>query len=137
MNTRSLAIAIVAAFITVFATDSLIHQVWLAPTYGATKELWRPEAEIMSKMPWMVLGQFLVAAAFTTIFAACVAEKKCLSCTLKYAACIAVLVAAGQIIMYAVQPLPGSLIAKWCIAYLAQSLLLGFVVHKVYRLPVQ
>jgi hypothetical protein len=85
MNPKSLLITILVAFITVFATDFLIHGVLLAGTYKATASLWRPEAEMMAKMPWMMLGQFLAAAAFTMIFAACVAEKRCMSCTIKFA----------------------------------------------------
>jgi hypothetical protein len=133
MNTKSLLLTILIAFVTVWATDFLIHGVWLSATYGATKHLWRPEAEMMAKMPWMFLGQLLVAAAFTLIFAACVAEKRCLSCTLKYALSLALFAGGGQIIMYAVQPFPASLVAKWCIAYLLQMLLLGWIVHKVYK----
>ncbi len=133
MNTKSLVITILVAFVTVWATDFLIHAVWLSSTYGATKELWRPEAEMMAKMPWMFLGQFLVAAAFTVNFAANVAEKRCLRATLRYAASMGVLVGGGQIIMYAVQPFPGLLVVKWCVAYLAQMLLLGGIVHKVYQ----
>ena len=135
MNTKSLLITIVVAFVTVWATDFLIHGVWLSATYAATKELWRPESEMMAKMPFMFLGQFLIAAAFSMIFAACVAEKRCISCSMKFSACIGVMIAAGQIIMYAVQPYPGTLVVKWCVAYIAQVLVLGFVVHKVYRLP--
>jgi hypothetical protein len=133
MNTKSLIITIVVAFITVWATDFLIHALWLGSTYKATQHLWRPEAEMVSKLPFMFAGQFLVAAAFTMIFAACVAEKRCLSCSLKFAGCMGVLVAAGQIIMYAVAPYPGSLVAKWCVAYLLQALVLGVVLHKVYK----
>ncbi len=133
MNAKSLVITILVAFVTVWATDFLIHAVWLSSTYGATKELWRSEAEMVANMPWMFLGQFLVAAAYSTIFAACVAEKRCLSCTLKYSIAIGVLVGGGQIIMYAVQPIPGSLVAKWCFGYFVQMLLLGCIVHKVYK----
>jgi hypothetical protein len=138
MNTKSLLLTIVVAFVTVWATDFLIHAVWLSSTYAATKHLWRPETEMMAKMPFMFAGQFLVAAAFTLIFAMCVAEKRCLTHSLKYAACMGVTAAAGQIIMYAVAPYPGALVAKWCAAYLAQMLVLGLIVHKVYRpLPAQ
>lgn len=133
MNIKSLLITIVVAFVTVWVTDFLIHAVWLSETYGATKELWRPEAEMMEKMPWMFLGQFLVASAFTVIFAACVAEKRCLRCSLMYAAAIGVLIGGGQVIMYAVQPFPGLLVVKWCLGYFVQLLLLGAIVHKVYK----
>ena len=135
MNTKSLIITIVVAFVTIWVTDFLIHQVWLSAAYGETKQLWRPEAEMMAKMPLMMLGQLLVAAAFSMIFAACVAEKRCLKCTLKFAFCIALISIGGQIMMYVVQPVPGSLVAKWCVAVVVQMLLLGFIVHKVYRLP--
>lgn len=135
MNIKSLLLTILVAFVTVWVTDFLIHGVWLSATYGETKQLWRPEAEMLAKMPFMLLGQLLVATSFTLIFAACVAEKRCLSCTLKYAACIGVMTGGAQIIMYAVQPLPGLLVVKWCAAYLVQALLLGVIVHQVYRHP--
>jgi hypothetical protein len=133
MNLKSLLLTIVVAFVTVWATDFLIHAVWLSSTYAATKELWRPEAEMVSKMPFMLLGQFLVAAAFTLIYAACVAEKRCLSCTLKFAGCMGLSAAAGQIILYAVVPWPGLLVAKWFAACIVQAPVLGLVVFKVYR----
>jgi hypothetical protein len=133
MNIKRLLITIVVAFVAVWATDFLIHAVWLSSTYGATKHLWRPEAEMMAKMPWMLVGQFVVAAAFTLIFAAAVAEKRSLSCTLKFALTLGLFTSGGQIIIYAVQPVPGLLVVKWCAAYLAQMLVLGLIAHKVYK----
>lgn len=133
MNPKSLILTIVVAFVTVFASDFLIHQVWLSGTYKATASLWRPEADMMAKMPLMFLCQFLVAAAFTMIFAACVAEKRCISCTMKYAASMGVFSAAGQLMMYVVQPLPFGLAMKWVLAAIVQALVLGFVIHKVYK----
>ena len=81
----------------------------------------------------MLFAQFLVAAAYTMIFAACVAEKRCMSCTIKFAACIGIFSGGGQLMMYAVQPLPGSLVAKWVLAAIVQAVLLGIIVHKVYK----
>ena len=77
MNLKSLLITTLVAFVTVWASDFLIHAVWLSATYGETKQLWRSEAEMLEKMPLMFLGQFLIAAGFTLIFAAFVAEKRC------------------------------------------------------------
>lgn len=133
VNYARLLIAVIVAFVTVWVTDFLIHAVWLSSTYGATKELWRPEAEMLTKMPFMFLGQFLVATGFVVIFAAFVAEKRCLRATLTYSAALGVLTAGGQIIMYAVQPFPGMLVVQWCLAYFAQMLVLGIIVHKVYQ----
>jgi hypothetical protein len=135
MNSKSILITIVAAFIAISVTDFLIHQVWLSATYAETKHLWRPEAEMVAKMPLMMLGQLILATAFSLIFASFVAEKRCLNSTLKLSFCLALISVAGQMMMYAVQPIPGSLIVKWCVAITAQVLLLGFVVQKLYKLP--
>lgn len=133
MNKKSLILTIIVAFVTVWATDFLIHGVWLSATYKETQSLWRTEAEMLKNMPFMLFGQFLIGAAFTMIFAACVAEKRCLQCSLKYGGCMGVISAANQLIMYAVAPWPGALVAKWCGAYFVQGLLLAFVVHKLYK----
>jgi hypothetical protein len=41
MNIKRLILAIVAGWVVIFATDFLIHQLWLGPIYEATKPLWR------------------------------------------------------------------------------------------------
>ena len=133
MNFKSLIISIVVAFVAVWVTDFIIHGIWLAPTYGATKQLWRPEAEMMKRMPWMFLGQGIVATAITTIYAAFVAEKRSFQSVLLYAICVALLVGGGNVIMYAVQPYPGSLVAKWFLASVVQMVLIGTVLFWVYR----
>lgn len=133
MNRKSLLITIVVAFVTVWLTDFLIHAVWLGQRYGETKELWRSEEEMMKNMHFMFLGQFLVGTAFTLLFASFVAEKRCLKATLTFAGLIGTMSSAAQLIMFAVQPLPADLVVKWCVAYLVQALLLGVVVHQVYK----
>ena len=132
MKTKSIPIAILVAFIAIWSTDFLIHGVWLAPDYQATAHLWRPRVEMMARLPWVLLGQFLVAAAFTLTFAAGVAEKRSLSCTLKFSACVGLFLGGGQVITYAVSPQPGLLVAKWFCAGLVQMIVLGLVVHRVY-----
>jgi len=57
MNIPRLLIAIVAGFIVIFATDWLIHGIWLVPDYEATKALWRPESEMQAHMHWMLFAQ--------------------------------------------------------------------------------
>jgi hypothetical protein len=133
VNPKSLLVTILVAFVTVFATDFLVHQLWLGSAYKATASLWRPEAEMMARMPWMLLGQFLAAAAFTTIFAACVAEQRLMSRTIQFAACMGIFVSAGQLMTYVVQPVPGALVARWLAATIVQAVVLGVIVHKVYK----
>lgn len=135
LNTKSLVITILVSFVTIWVTDFLIHGIWLASTYGATKELWRPEEQMVAHMPYMLFGQLLVGIAFTSIFALFVAEKRCMKATLTFAGLLGLMTGAAQIIMYAVQPLPGDLVVKWFVAYCVQALIVGAVIHLVYRLP--
>lgn len=60
MNTKSLLITIAVAFVTVWATDFLIHAVWLGATYKETALLWRPEAELMSVSIQPIAGSWRV-----------------------------------------------------------------------------
>lgn len=135
INVKSLLITIVVAFVAIQSMDFLVHGVWLKPVYEATASLWRSEAEMQSMMPVMLLGHFLTAGAFTLIYAAAVAEKRRISCTLKYASTMGLFAGAGQLMMYAVQPYPGSLVVKWIVAGIIESIILGVIVFKVYKLP--
>ena len=46
MNTKRLILAVVAVFIGVWATNFLIHGVWLKSDYAASMTLWRSEQEM-------------------------------------------------------------------------------------------
>ena len=45
MNARRLVLAVLVAFVVVFATDFVIHSISLMPDYNATKSLWRPRVK--------------------------------------------------------------------------------------------
>jgi hypothetical protein len=123
-------IAIVSTFVAIFATDALIHQVWLSADYAATKSLWRDEATMQSMLHWMFIGQLVVAAAIALIYLRSVANKTHIRSALTFGLCIGLINAGAQLIMFAVAPYPGSLVAKWCIAYLLQGLVIGAVLYK-------
>ncbi len=137
LNIKSLVISLIVAFIAVFATNFVIHQLWLGDFYKATASLWRTESEMQQHFGWMLLGQFLIAAAFTLTYAGCVAPLRCPSCTFKYGACMAAFASGGHLVMYTVQPYPGAMVAKWCLAALVQFVLVAFLVYKVYTPPAQ
>ena len=133
MNVKSLLITIVVAFLVIFATDFVIHGVWLSSTYGATKQLWRPESEMQGFMPCLAAGQFLAAATFTVLWAVGFAENAKLSCALKYGLFMGLFHQANTLITYAVMPLTRGIAAKWFVAGLAQSLIVAAVVFFVYK----
>jgi len=135
MNTKSLITSIVVVFIAVTVTDILIHGVWLSPVYGATKELWRPEAEMNSGkyMAWMHVGHLLAAVTFTMLWAAGFAQNAKISCGIKYGLFMALFSQTHTLISYAVQPFTLELVWKWIASSCVQGVLLGVIVFKVYK----
>lgn len=136
MNFMRLLLAIVVAFVFVFATDFLIHALWLAPDYNATKELWRPESEMTARFPWMLGAHLLIAIAFVTIWALGFADRGSAGLACAYGLIIGLLVQATTIITYVVSPLPPGIALKWFISGVVQSVLLGVVVWLTYK-PLQ
>jgi len=60
---KKLLIAFVAVYVVGQVFGYLIHGVWLAPTYKSLAQVWRPEAELQSKM-WIMF----VTSAFWSFF---------------------------------------------------------------------
>ena len=133
MNPKRLILAVVAVFVGMFATNYLIHEVWLKADYAATMSLWRPEAEMQKHMGWLMLGQFLAAVTFTLIYAKGFAAMSCIRCAAIYGLVMGLFSQANTFITYAVQPLPGSIATKWFVSGVVQSVLLGLLVFLVYK----
>lgn len=133
MNIKRLLLAILVAFIFIFATDFLIHAVWLMPDYNASKELWRPEAEMNARFPWMLIAQLLVAIAFVIIWTMGFATRGSAGPACGYGLLMGLLIQATTLITYVVSPLPPGIALKWFGSGLAQAVLLGLVVYLVYK----
>ena len=84
MNPKRLVVAIFAVFAGVWVMDFLIHGVWLKSAYSETMSLWRPEIEMQARMGWLMLGQFLAAAAFVVLWAKGFAATNCIRCACLY-----------------------------------------------------
>ena len=66
VNMKRLILSVIAMFVFIFASDFVIHSLLLGKTYKELAHLWRPEAELVSFMPWMMLGQLLIAKFFVS-----------------------------------------------------------------------
>src|ERR1700759_5677143 len=124
MNIPRLLLAIVAGFIVIFATDFLIHSVWLMKDYEATKAIWRPEAEMGSHIAWMFLAQFLCAATFTVVWGLGFAGRP-VSTGILFGLVMGIFQQTWALVDYVVLPMPGDLAVKWYFSGLAQAILLG------------
>ena len=133
MNPKRLLLAIVAAFVTVFATDFLIHGVWMMPVYRATASLWRPEAEMGAHMGWLSAGQLLAAVTFVMIYAKGFAPIGCMKCAIIYGIMMGLFGQVSTLISYAVQPFTLEIVWKWFVSGVAQGAILGAVTFLTYK----
>ncbi len=133
MNAKRLLLAIVVVFVGVFASDFLIHGVWLQSTYKETASLWRPEADMQKYFPFLLLGQFLATVTFVVIWSKGFPAVSSLGKSCLYGITMALFGQAMTCVTYAVQPMPGSLMVKWFVAGLGQGVLMGVLVFLVGR----
>ena len=133
VNTKRLILSVIVMFVFMFATDFVIHALLLGKTYKELAHLWRPEAELVSFMPWTMLGQFLIATFYVLLFTRGY-EGKGVTEGLRFG-----LVFIGPysvstfLLQYAVIPYPPKLIATWMVAGLIQAALAGIVVSLTYK----
>ncbi|HKP92808.1 MAG TPA: hypothetical protein VJS88_02850 [Chthoniobacterales bacterium] len=132
MNIKRLVLAIVVGFVVIFGTDFLIHALWLHSDYDATKELWRPEAEMHARFHWMLIAQFLCAAVFVIIWAQGFAGRG-MGAAVAFGLLMGTAMQIWVIINHVVSPVPGILAAKWFFSGLAQAVLLGLVTAAIYK----
>ncbi len=103
------------SILTVFATDFLIHQVFLKDTYMATASLWRPAGEMNTTLPYMFLGQALVGFFLFWIYS--IGYKgKGWSEAWHFALYFGCFEAGKIFVMFAVTPYTWDLVSGWVIA---------------------
>lgn len=136
VNTRRFILAVVVAFVFVFVSNFLIHGMWMGPVYAATMELWRSEAEMQARFPWMLAGQFLAAFTFVSLWTIGLGRCGCKGGAITYGVLMGLFSQANTLITYVVSPLTPEIAIKWFVAGLAQGVLLGLITHAIYKPPV-
>ena len=134
MNPKRILIALIAAFVAISATNFLIHEVWLKSTYALDAgKLWRAEADMKSHMSGIFIGQFLVAIAFTMLWARIALGGAGIQCAIALGVFMGLAYSGNVVIQGAVQPLPDGLLAKWIASGIAQSIFVGVILFFVYK----
>lgn len=126
---RPFILAFIGVFIFVFAYDWVLHGMILKDMYGATMELWRPEAEMASYFKWILVGQALSSFAITMLVARAAFGPKC---GLGIGALVGLVLVAGNLIGYAVQPIPSNLALAWSLSAMVQGALAGGIAGFLY-----
>lgn len=132
MNIPRLLIALVVGFIFVFASDFVIHALWLAGDYKATAQLWRPDPEMQARFHWMLVAQFLIVFGFVMVWAKGFAGRS-IGTGAFVGLYFGLAVQAWAIIFHVVAPLPADIATKWFLVGVLQAILLGIVVAAIYK----
>lgn len=129
---RRYVLACIATWIFVFFYEWLLHGVILEPLYLESSDLWRTQTAMTEKCHWMMLGQGIFVFLFGFIFTKGY-EGRGIWEGARYGWWIGLLLAAPNLVMYAVQPLPPLLIVGWSIGGLIEWSLAGMVLAAIYR----
>ncbi len=133
MNPGRLVLAILAGFIYIFASDYVIHAIWLEPDYKASAVLWRTEFGMRSRLPLMVGAQLLCSLAFMYIWAKTGWRRRSFADGAAFGFWLGVFQQVMTVVMYVVIPLPNALALKWFFVGLLQTTLLGLLAAAVYK----
>ena len=133
MNVARLFLSIVSGFVYIFATDFLIHAVWLAGDYKATASLWRPEDEMRVRFLWMLGAQLLCSVAFMYIWARTGWRRRSIGNGATFGFWMGLFQQVTTLVLYVVTPMPLGLAAKWFFAGMLQAILLGALAALVYK----
>ena len=104
----------------------IVHGWLLAPDYKALAGLFRPETDQASFFPFMIIAHILIGIAFTWIYLKGREAKPYLQQGVRFGAAVALLtVIPMYLIYYAVQPMPGNLVAKQIVFDTISMVILG------------
>ena len=131
--TKKFIVAAVAVFIAWSVMDFVIHGVILADTYGATAELWRPEAEMKYGLIYFVTA--CNAVIFAGLYSFFVGTKN-VQVGLLFGLLFGIAVGLGMGYgTYAVMPIPYKLALSWFLGTVAEGAAAGLLVGVIAKEP--
>ena len=106
----------------------VVHAWLLAPEYAKLTTLFRPPAEAQGYFPYMILAHVAIGIGFTWIYRQGRERKPFLGQGIRFGLAVTVLMVIPMyLIYYAVQPMPGALVAKQIVYDAICTVLMGIV----------
>jgi hypothetical protein len=122
-------ISTLVVFIAAMALDFVHHGLILHQDYAALPNLFRSEADGQHYFGWMLLAHVFIAGAFVWIYQRGRENKGWLGQGLRFGFVMALFaIVPTYLIYYAVQPMPGILVAKQICFDTIRTLIIGVVV---------
>jgi hypothetical protein len=110
---RKFLISVVVMFIMSVGLGFAVHGGLLGQDYAQLPHLYRPQQDMRSYFPLMLLAHLFIATAFAWIYLKGREDKPFLVQGIRYGAAIAVLSTIPvYLIYYALQPMPGAVVIK-------------------------
>jgi hypothetical protein len=129
-------VAWIVLFVAWMLGSFVVHEVVLHDDYAKLSSLFRPEAEMQSYFPLMVLAHAIMAGALAWIYARGVEARPWLPQGLRFGMAVALLtIVPTYIIYYVVQPMPGMVALKQIVLDSILMVILGVIVAFIYRQP--
>lgn len=126
---RKFLISVVVIFIMSMVLGFVVHGLLLGPGYAQLPNLFRQPPEANGYFPYMLLAHVFLAVGFVWIYREGRQDKPFLAQGVRYGVAIAVLTTIPTyLIYYAVQPMPGALVAKQIVFDTISVILMGIVV---------
>lgn len=130
-------LAVIAAFVAMFAVDFLYHGMLLRPMYETTAGLWRAESEMQNMWPWCIGLHLAMAVVFT-----CLYKSFCSQCDgqcyvgkgVKLGFKVGLLMGIGAFGMYMMMPMPMNLALGWLFGEVLCGVVVGAAIGMVYKL---
>ncbi len=132
INVKSFLKTSIIMFIYIYATDFLIHGVWLSSAYMDTQSLWRTQDDMIQHMPWMLFGQFTVALFFTGLFVGGYKHGGMME-GVRFGILIGMFTTGGMFIQHAVTPIPFDIIMSWIGGAIIQTVFGGILASIIYK----
>lgn len=124
--------AIVAGFILQMGGSYLIHSVILMKSYEATSDLWRTDAAMGHRMPYMFIAQFIFVLGAVLIYQRGVEKKSWIGQGIRYGILLALVSCVpASLIEYVTVPLPHRIAAHWIVLEGALTILLGLLIAAI------
>ena len=133
MNAKFI-IAGVAGFLISFLSGFVAHGILLRAEYATIPNLMRPEADAVSYLPHILLSHLFKGFAFAWVYQQGVSGRPWLAQGIRYGFAMIFLVTVPLYLVYfAVQPMPGMLVALQIIADSISTVIMGVVIAYICR----
>ena len=131
---RRLACGVVLGVVFVML-EFLIHGVLLSGAYQTTASLWRPEDQMKSLFPLLILAEFLFGVFFGLVYAqGYEPRRERMGQGFRYGLIMAFMIAPmNSLVWYAMLPIPVSLCVQWLAAGFIEIVFLGLAASFIYK----